>query len=53
MALSNMARSTKRPTPAEQAQAFKATQEQMKQDAARRRLETNPAQSTSKRRRQS
>jgi len=30
---------SKRPTPAEQALVFKAAQEQMKEDAARRRLE--------------
>lgn len=37
MARDSMSRSTKKPTPADQAQAFKAAQEQMKQDAARRR----------------
>jgi hypothetical protein len=36
--------SGKRPTPAEQAETFKAAQEQMKQDAARRRLEADEAQ---------
>jgi hypothetical protein len=35
--------SGKRPTPAEQADAFKAAQEQMKQDAAKRRADAEAA----------
>lgn len=50
MALNSMTRSSKRPTPPEQARAFKAAQEQMKQDAALRRLETDKSLTASKRR---
>jgi hypothetical protein len=34
---------SKRPTPAEQAEGFKQAQEQMKEDAARRRAEAEKA----------
>jgi hypothetical protein len=50
MARDSMSRSSKKPTPADQAQAFKAAQEQMKQDAARRRSEAADADSGKKRR---
>ena len=43
--------SSKRPTPAEQAETFKAAQEQMKQDAARRRLEADEAKARKTRKR--
>jgi len=52
MALSRMTHA-KRPTPAEQAETFKAAQEQMKADGARRRLEAEDAPKDSKRRRRS
>lgn len=53
MALNNMARSSKKPVPADQALQFKAAQEQMKEDAARRRLEADQAPTTKKRNRPS
>ena len=50
MALSNMPPSRKRPTPADQAEGFKAAQEQMKQDAAQRRVEADKTTPKPKRR---
>jgi hypothetical protein len=51
MALRSTIRSSKKPTPAEQAQVFKAAQERMKQDAARRRAAAEKAPTAGRRRR--